>query len=46
MNSGLVDDAKLDGCTVFLSAISGGTTPVDGHLNTVEVRNSLVRLQG
>lgn len=46
MNSGLVDDAKLDGCTVFLSAISGGPTPVDGHLNTVEVRNSLVRLQG
>ena len=41
MNGGLVDDSKLDGCNVFLSSIGGG----DGGANTVEVRDSLVRLR-
>jgi hypothetical protein len=40
MNSGLVDDVKLDGCSDFLSSFGGP----DGHTNTVEVRNSLIRV--
>lgn len=41
MASGLIDDVKLDGCNTFLSSSSGA----NGTGNTVEVRNSLVRLQ-
>jgi hypothetical protein len=41
MKSGLVDDSKFDGCNIFLS--SDNTT--DGSAETVEVRDSLVRLQ-
>jgi hypothetical protein len=46
MNSGLIDDSLFDGCMDFLSSIWGSTgTPADGSANTVEVSNTLVRLQ-
>jgi hypothetical protein len=41
MDTGLIDDSKFDGCNIFLSSDSGS----DGTGETVEVRNSLVRLQ-
>jgi hypothetical protein len=46
MNAGLVTDSLFDGCSDFLSALYGGTgTPPDGSANTIEVSNTLVRLQ-
>jgi hypothetical protein len=43
MVSGVIDDAKLDGCHVFLSSIDEGTVADPGA--RVEVRRTLVRLQ-
>ncbi len=44
MNSGVIDDVKLDGCMVFLSSLGGSNArPAPG--GTVEVRRSLVRLR-
>ncbi len=42
MHGGLVDDSKLDGCNIFLSSQG---EPIDGSANTVEVRDTLVRLR-
>lgn len=44
--SGTIDASFLDGCYVGVSTRrSSGDTTTDGHLNTVTLRNSLVRLQ-
>ncbi len=42
MNSGVVDDSKFDGCTVFMSAMDNSSPFWDGGSNRVEVKNSLV----
>jgi len=44
MNSGVIDDSKLDGCMVFLSGLDQ-ESHTDGHANRVEVKNSLVWLR-
>jgi len=42
MHTGLVDDSKFDGCNVFMSSYGSAN---DGSANTVEVKDTLVRLQ-
>jgi hypothetical protein len=42
MNSGVVDDGKFDGCTVFMSSIDNTSPYTNGGSNRVEVKNSLV----
>ena len=42
MNSGVLQDSKLDGCHVFMSSFAPG---YDGTGNTVVLRDNLVRLQ-
>jgi len=45
MNSGVVDDSKFDGCTVFMSSMDNSSPFVNGGTNRVEVKNSLVWLR-
>jgi hypothetical protein len=43
--NGTIDQSFLDGCYVGISTRRSDGTTYDGHLNTVRVTNSLVRLQ-
>ena len=43
--AGTVDGSYLDGCYVAFSARRTSGTTFDGHLNTWNIKNSLVRLQ-
>jgi hypothetical protein len=42
MNTGVVDDSKFDGCTVFMSSMDNSAPYTNGGSNRVEVKNSLV----
>jgi hypothetical protein len=45
MHGGIIEDSKFDGCNIFISSFAElGETP-DGGDNTVEIRDTLVRLQ-
>ena len=45
MNSGVIDDAKFDGCTVFLSSMDNSAPFTNGGGNRVEIKNTLVYLR-
>ncbi|MGZ4710704.1 MAG: hypothetical protein ACXWBN_18365 [Acidimicrobiales bacterium] len=46
MQAGLVSDSLFDGCHTFMSSRYGSSnTPPDGSANTVEISNTLIRLQ-
>jgi hypothetical protein len=45
MHGGLIDDSKFDGCNVFLSSYAEPGQGLDGSDNTLEIRDTLVRLQ-
>ncbi len=45
LENGTVDNSFLDGCYVGFSARQATNMSTDGHLNTMTVKNSLVRLQ-